>query len=89
MTSDAERSMKQVIAYRERLANSIDATEESHRHLSVSDRRSAAAKADAEAEEAAEEEVVAIEPPSPPNPYSGPPPKMASSPRTRNAGFFD
>ena len=33
MTTDAERSLKQVLAYRERLASSVDAHEETHRHL--------------------------------------------------------
>ena len=96
MTSDAERSLKQVLAQRERLANTVDAHEESHRSLA----RGGGGAPRAEIEE--EEEVTPR--PAKPKPKPPPPPEseedeQANSPgsaaggerprRSRNAGYFE
>lgn len=76
MTTDAERSLKQVLAYRDRLANTIDVYEETHRHL----KGSGAQAADDDAVSLAGTDAGGGAADSP----------TATAPRrTRNANFFD
>ena len=95
LTSDAERSLKQVLAYRERLANTIDAHEESHRHLSSAGGLGGSAggyspgsRAEPEPEELTDSLRSAEHPEARAAAASGdqqsPPPR-----RSRNASFFE
>ena len=91
MTTDAERSLKQVLAHRERLATSVDAHEESYRHHTGGS-KTASPRATAPPDLSESEPVESRLPPMRPEADAAAEHAQQSqnSPprRSRNAGFF-
>ena len=81
ITTDAERSLKQVLAYRNRLASSVDAHEENHRHLTmVKDAEGAGADGNGESPRRAVRGA---------DPVDVTQKQTSPSRRARNSSFFD